>query len=423
MNAFIVSLVGTTIGLHSQLVSQAGPADAILYRAILVTPGGELPFGLEISRSETGQFRAWVINGEERIEVPSFSVADRQATFAFPHYESEICAKLQLDNPNVEFKACKSMVGTWTKSTRDGSKIAMPFHCETARDTRFKPVTPGPEGTSAAKSVDGKWRVKFSSSEDHAIGVFKQTSRGVVDGTFLTNGGDYRYLAGSYEHGLLRLSCFDGSHAFLFHARMQVDGTLKGDFWSGAKWHETWTAVRDESAQLADGFSLAKWKGKADFSAMKFKDLDGIDTAVQSAVDGGKAVLIEVFGSWCPNCHDASAYLVELDRKYRSRGLRILGLAFEYSGRFERDATQVKHFAKRHGVTYPLFVAGKADKAEAAAKLPMLERVPAYPSFVFARPDGTIVAVYSGFCGPATGEEYEKLKRRFEREIESLLGF
>ena len=85
------------------------------------------------------------------------------------------------------------------------------------------------------------------------------------------------------------------------------------------------------------------------------------------ATEGMMARLIELFGSWCPNCADAARYLSELDERYRSRGLRILGLAFEHTGDFARDAAQVKKYASYHGLQFPLLLAGVSDKASASA--------------------------------------------------------
>ena len=385
------------------------------YRVELRAGSVAIPFILEIPDTRPAM-SAVVRNGEEAIKVSDAVVQGDRLVLEFPHYDSVIEGRFEKND---------AIKGVWKKKSRDGSVVSMdvvgtplPADETGRRFTRHHQIT---EEIVNREPVDGRWAVRFESSESPAVGVFEQKTDGTVAGTFLTDTGDYRYLAGSYEHGLLRLSCFDGSHAFLFHATMQDDGSLKGDFWSGAKWHETWTAKRDERAQLADGFSLAKWHGKADFAAMKFRNVEGAETSVQSLVEGGKGVIIEVFGSWCPNCSDAGELLAELDSRYRDKGLRIVGLAFEYSGQFERDVKQLRRFAERHGTTYPLLLAGKADKNEAATKLPMLDRVVAFPTFIIAKPDGTIAAVYTGFSGPATGEKHERLKQRFEREIQSLL--
>jgi thiol-disulfide isomerase/thioredoxin len=135
----------------------------------------------------------------------------------------------------------------------------------------------------------------------------------------------------------------------------------------------------------------------------------------------GQATLLVVFGSWCPNCNDEAKLLAELDAKYRARGLRILGLAFELTGEFARDAQQVRIFAERHGLALPFFLCGTADKDEATRALGLLDRVRAFPTTVFVGADGRPRAIHSGFAGPATGEEHLKLRREFEQRIEALL--
>jgi thiol-disulfide isomerase/thioredoxin len=241
-----------------------------------------------------------------------------------------------------------------------------------------------------------------------------------LSGTFLTNTGDYRYLAGWVRGGEMSLSCFDGAHAFLFAAKLQPDGALAGDFWSGNWHHETWTAKRDEHAELADPFAQTKWNGSTKLADLAFADLDGKKRSLGEFA--GKATLLVVFGSWCPNCNDEAALLRELEAKYRERGLAILGLAFELTGEPARDAEQVRIFAKRHGLALPFFLCGTADKDEATKALGLVDRVRAFPTTIFVGADGLPKAIHSGFAGPATGEEHQKLRRDFEARIEALLA-
>ena len=181
----------------------------------------------------------------------------------------------------------------------------------------------------------GRWAVKFSSSEDPAVAVFEQlpgTNR--VKGTFLTTTGDYRYLDGSVSNRVLSLSCFDGAHAFLFRARLTENGEIEGEFWSSNTWHETWKANRDPSAKLTEAFAQTKIAGKGKLSDLMFPDLTGTPRRLDDPMFAGKARIIYVFGSWCPNCHDAAVYFSELHKRYGNQGLSILGLAFELTGEF-----------------------------------------------------------------------------------------
>jgi len=379
------------------------PLETATWRASLATPGGALEFGLELTTDEPGRQQAFLRNGGESIPVPVARWDARTLVLELPHYDSRITAEL------VEGR----YVGTWEKRRGREKRAELVFKAERApAEIAARPVARGPR-------FGGRWAVDFATDDTPAVAEFIELPMASeVTGTFLTTTGDYRYLAGRRGEELT-LSCFDGAHAFLFKAKLQPDGTLAGDFWSGDWHHETWTAKRDDAAALPDPFEAVKWDGKTRLADLEFPDLDGKPTRVSSLAGG--ATLLVVFGSWCPNCHDEAQVLAELDAKYRARGLSIVGLAFELTGERERDAEQVRLFARKYGLTYPLLLAGTADKEAATQALRMLDRVRAFPTTIFVGADGTPRAVHSGFAGPATGDEHVKLVREFEQRIEALL--
>ncbi|MCG8406343.1 MAG: TlpA family protein disulfide reductase [Phycisphaerales bacterium] len=405
-------------GLSPDSKTEASESQTLRYRSVLHSPGGELPFFLELDKANS---RAWIINGTERIEIPEVTLANK-VVLSIDHYDSKIEATRDLRPEHSNNNGRKPLRGVWRKRIGEDQWTQLDFSARLGPEYRFKPIPKPAHLKKEIPPVSGRWSVKFSKSEETAIGLFKESPDGDVQGTFLTNTGDYRYLSGSYEYGRLRLSCFDGAHAFLFDAQMQPDGVLKGDFWSRDVWHETWTARRDDQVRLPDGFSLTKWTNRAALKNLRFPDLDGNLRSPADPAFAGKARIIEVFGSWCPNCHDSSAHLVELDRRYRDRGLSIVGLAFEVTGDLNRDAKQVRRFAKRHNVQYPILIAGLADKKKASGALPILDEIRAYPTTIFLRADGTIHAVHTGFSGPATGEAHRRLRRHYETIIEELLA-
>jgi thiol-disulfide isomerase/thioredoxin len=366
---------------------------------------------LLIERTE-GAYRVHVINGAERIEVPRVVVSGKSVVLAFDHYGSAIEAKLE--------DGGESLAGTWRKKTTEEKPAELPFHAIAGERPRFEAGTRVEEGTSPPLQ-DGRWNVRFRNEEAPAVGIFENVGDGRVQGTFLTTTGDYRYLAGSYSDGKLRLSCFDGAHAFLFHARLEEDGSLNGDFWSRDAYHDTWTATRDDEARLPDSFGLTRATEGVDLSSLVFPDTLGQSRSLGDAEFAGPVRIVEIFGTWCPNCNDATRYLVELHDRYAARGLVIVGLAYELSGEFERDAEQVRVYADHHQVPYTLLVAGRYGRDEASRSFPLIDRIRAFPTTLILDGDGRIRAVHTGFSGPATGEEHRKLRDEFERRIESLL--
>jgi thiol-disulfide isomerase/thioredoxin len=387
------------------------------WRAWLDSPGGELPFGLEIERGEEG-LTARLLNGLERVEFTRVEeeVAARQVAFFMDHYDSVIRARLSPGGDRLD--------GEWTKTSSEGRQTRLAFHATRGESPRF-PASGAAGAALPPRVLDGRWEVRFSSDERSvAVGIFETLAEGEVAGTFLTVTGDYRYLEGNLERSRLRLSTFDGAHAFLFDARMLPDGSLEGEFWSGQTWHETWIAHRSETVTLPDAFEQSHWEARVPLEELVFPDLTGTPRSLADPAFAGRARILEIFGSWCPNCNDAAELLVELDERYRSRGLSILGLAFELSGEPERDARQVRAYADRHGITFPLLVAGIKDGGNESAEeaLPLLDQIRAYPTTIFLDADGTVRAVHTGFAGPATGEAHDRLRAAFERTIEEMLA-
>ncbi len=164
---------------------------------------------------------------------------------------------------------------------------------------------------------------------------------------------------------------------------------------------------------------LTNPEGKFRFS---FPDLAGQPVTLDDPRFAGKVVIVNLFGSWCPNCNDEGPYLADLHKRYRDRGLEIVGLAFEVTGDANRDREFVRRFGERYGISYPLLLAGTNDKKEAGAALPDLTRVASFPTTVFLGRDGKVRKIHSGFDGPGTGEHFAELKKEFEGLIESLLA-
>ena len=413
-------------------------------RVELDSPGGPMPFVLEVESvlsNEAGfvpehpsdwevltierSFAAKVLNDEERIAgrmaIQGGGYAGpAKGGLGFEQYDSVLSAvgTGSCTTPSV-IPQHFFRWGTWTK--KRGQKdaemefVAIPVE---SPDDRFDVI----EDAGKAGAFGGRWSVDFESSDELAIGTFAVDANQIASGTFLITTGDYRYLAGRVDGDLMRLSTFDGAHAFLFHARLQDDGSIEGDFWSGNWHHETWTAVRDDDAQLPDAFGQTTVTDGEAIEELVFKDLDGTPTRVLDVLDrsGAKARIIEIFGSWCPNCSDAGRELVSLKESFGD-DLAIVGLAFEITEDFERSVEQVKRHHEHIGSDWPILIGGLYDKDKATETLGFLDRVRSYPTLVFLDEQNQVQAVYSGFSGPATGEAYTTQRARFEELIRSAI--
>jgi thiol-disulfide isomerase/thioredoxin len=378
-------------------------------------PGGPIRFGLQLEATPTG-LAARVVNAGEVRPVSVAKWNGSQLGLRFDPYDSNIRATL--DDKG-------RMVGRWSKLS-SGRIVELPFKAD--RGQGWDP------GAFPALDLAGRWAARFSASDDPAVLVLERRVGPAVPiprgepcdllGTFLTTLGDYRFLSGwsTTRDDSLELACFDGAHAFLFRARLLEDGSLAGDFWSADRWHETWSAVRDPDAALPDPFGISAWNREVRLADLAYPDLEGRLRALDEEAFRGKARILQVFGTWCPNCNDEAPFLAELDDRYRARGLSVLGLAFEHGDDHAYAAGRVRAYAERYGIRFPILVAGTSDKQAASEAFPLLDRVRAFPTTLFLDHKGEVRAVHTGFSGPASGGEHEKLRADFERLIETLLA-
>jgi thiol-disulfide isomerase/thioredoxin len=269
-----------------------------------------------------------------------------------------------------------------------------------------------------SEKLNGRWRAKFADGGDFAdaIGVFS-INDSLATGTFLTETGDYRFLQGTSRNDSLWLSCFDGSHVFLFSSYLDGD-TLRGVFYSGAHYKDTFWAVKDDVFELRNPNSLTQFIGDSTKMNFSFPDLDSNIYQYPNKQLKNKIVLVQILGSWCPNCKDESEYFVSLKNKYPE--LEVIGLCFERQKLFEEKAAQVKKMKRHLGINYPLLIAGNASKEESAEKLPFLNHVVSYPTTIVIDKTGKVRKVHTGFYGPSTGKYYEDFKKEFEAFLDAL---
>jgi len=393
---------------QASVTLESGPIRMGLWRGALTVPGGAIPIAFELTGTPEAPV-AVLINGDERVPIHNVTLAGDSLVLNFPAFNSTITAGI--DNG--------VLTGMLRLVKRGGIDQDIPMRAEYAQG--YQVSVPGGE---AAITVAGRWRAAFVDQDDvhyDAIGEFTQDGT-TVRGTFLTTTGDYRYLEGSVSGRTLSLSCFDGAHAYLFRATLGADDTLAGEFWSGTKWHETWTASRDENATLPAPESLTHMREGAGPLAFTFPDPDGHRVSLSDERFRGKVVIVAIGGTWCPNCHDESAFLARFYEERRARGLEVVGLMYEHYRDFERAARQVKRFRERDDIQYPLLVAGYSGKTEASATLPMLDGIKAFPTMLVLDRTGAVRSTYTGFSGPGTGEHYEQFKSEFTGLIDSLLA-
>lgn len=351
-----------------------------------------------------------IINADEKIKVDEISLNGDSVNFKMPVFDTEFKTVLRND----------TLSGWWINNSRkEKNKVA--FEAYYNDKNRFV--------TTAAAKVDftGRYEVTFNPNTADAykaVGVFKQSGNRVT-GTFLTETGDYRFLEGSAQNSNLSLSCFDGSHAFLFFMntpnKTGKADNLDGKVFYGITGTENFTAVRNDKFQLKDPESITALKNPNEKIYFTFPDLENKKVSLADEKYKNKAVIIQIMGSWCPNCMDETAYLSKVYKQFNHDGLEIIALAYERTDNFEKAKSNVLRLKKRFGVDYDILITGLTGKAKANESLPFFNSISAFPTTIILDREHNVKSVYTGFSGPATGKEYEHYKLKMENLLTQLL--
>jgi len=381
------------------------------YRGVLIVDSIkniEIPFNFDVQYK--GKKPTIIIrNADERIFVDEITLKGDSVNFKMPVFDTEF--KCVIVKNGLE--------GVWINHYKTENNL-MKFKAVYNESRRFLF-----DEKNTDPYFEGKWETTFSpASKDSskAIAVFHHVEQtNFVTGTFLTETGDYRYLEGIKSGNKLFLSGFDGMHAFLFIAEKQTNNTLIGVFYSGASWKESWVAKRNETFKLHDAEEITFIKNKDETLNFSFPDLEKNQVALSDQKYKNKVVIIQVMGSWCPNCMDESRYLTSIYSKYKQQGLEIIALAFEKTTDFEKAKTQVQRMKNRLGINYDILITQQSGAAKASEVLSAFNKISAFPTTIFLNKQHQVVKVHTGFSGPATGQEYEVYKTQTENSIEKLL--
>ncbi len=385
------------------LLDNEGKLNSGMYKASLVVQDDEiLPFLFEVTSNNGLK----IFNAEEVITIDEPTYRNDSVFINFPVYEGYIAAKLDGN----------TLTGSFIKESLDR---VVPFEAEKS-SKRFTTKN------KASKNISGNWETVFSPNSDEdmyiAKGIFKQKGD-IVTGTFRTTTGDYRYLEGVMDGNQMKLSAFDGAHAFLFTATV-TDSTMSGQFYSGNHWKEPFTAKRNEAYELPNANSLTYLKDGYDKVEFSFPDASGKMVSLNDARFKGKVVLVQIMGTWCPNCLDESKFYSDYYKQHKGEDIEFVALAFEYAKTKEKAFNNIKRLKERIGIQYPILLAqvGTSSKLKANEKLPMLNHVLSYPTTIYIDKKGKVRKIHTGFNGPATGSKYTEFVDEFEAYTKALIG-
>jgi thiol-disulfide isomerase/thioredoxin len=370
-----------------------------LWHGTVISGGQEIPFRFEIEGSGS-DVKGTFFNGDERFTSTSGQLAGGSLNLKWEYFAATLDAKVE--NGAID--------GTYSRAR----SAPLHFHATKSGKTTVSSNVP---------VIGGLWwleGVKSSKGESAWHFIVKQKG-GEASAAILRVDGDTGTLSGSFDGSKFVLSHFSGLRPAVLEVTPNSDGTLK----LVLNGKEETTAFRPDVArekglpEPTDPTQHTGVKNASEPFHFRFPDLNGKTVADSDPRFTGKVVLVDITGSWCPNCHDEAPFLAELYKKYRAKGLEIVGLSFEEADQL-KDPTRLRAFIQRYGIEYTVLLCG--DTSEAKDKLSQATNWDAWPTTFFVGRDGRVRGVHAGFPSQASGELYTKAKKDFTDQVERLLA-
>jgi peroxiredoxin len=361
-----------------------------------------IPFRMELTADSSGVAGTF-FNGDERFTSTGGKIENGSLTVDWDQYLSRLQATL---HGGV-------LTGSYTQGGRRGGTF--PFEA--------RPHSAAAPADAGAPSIAGLWELEGirSGKGESTWRFIVQQSGGEVSAAILRVDGDTGALTGTYRRGKFLLSHFDGARASLMEVALAKGGTL--DILMDGRTHLT--AVRPAEARarnLPPPDDFNRHTGVKDSNEpfrFGFPDLAGHLVSNTDARFRGRVVLVEITGSWCPNCHDEAPFLVDLYKKYHEQGLEIVSLSFEEGDQLQ-NPTRLRAFVRKYGIEFPVLVCGQPE--EAKDKLTQAVNWDAWPTTFFVDRQGLVRLVHAGFPSSPSGDLYREAIQEFKTQVERLLA-
>jgi thiol-disulfide isomerase/thioredoxin len=328
------SLLLPASAVWAQAPRATGQSTAGLYDATINFNGTEIPFKFEFA-GQGANIKGWFFNGDEREISASGSLENGKLILNFDSY----LAKL---------------TGTFKDGVFDGEYGPMLGHTYAVHMVH---AVNKPASARQAPSIAGQWDLTGvkSGKGESAWRLILRQSGAEISGAILRVDGDTGTLVGRYEKdGQFVLSHFAGSRPALMIIRPASDGTLDVSLsalhgFSDMKAYRPEEAVAKGLAQPTDPNLHTSIKDPTRPFSFSFPDLNGKIVSNTDARFRGKVLVINLTGSWCPNCHDEAPFLAAMDDKYRKQGLEVIALNFEEADQL-KNPTRLRAFMKEYGI-------------------------------------------------------------------------
>ena len=274
------------------------------------------------------------------------------------------------------------------------------------------------ESSNLPFNFTGNWKIKLDQTKT-GLGVFKQIGSR-VQGSILTKTGDYRYLDGYIKGSTLTLTGFDGVFSYVITLLVNGD-KFSGIMQAGKSYRQEISGTKDNSFKLENPLSLASVK-KTKIYPFKYTTFDNeiVDFSSSEFVD--KVKVIQVFGSWCPNCLDETQYFVAWQNKNKAKlnDVKFIAMAFEQFESLELAKKALRKTKRKMKMDYPIILADYKSTKTVQEHLPITNFL-AFPTTIILNKKNDVIKIHTGFSGQATGIFFDQFTQMFNETIDKLI--
>lgn len=232
--------------------------------------------------------------------------------------------------------------------------------------------------------------------------------------TVRTGTGDLRYLGGPVDGNHFILTTFDGAHLYRFDIQRDGDD-LTGTFHTHTGYKSAIQGKRLGRMPVTDPMRVQA-TGPMEFTVVT--DRDSTVATWTSETFKGEVTIIDLMGTWCPNCMDAARMFKDLRAEFPD--LQVASVAFETRSNPRAVFSRFETYKADLGLDWPMVYGGPAKKKETGYKMHFLTGFESFPTTLILDKSGNIAYVHTGFNGPATGDAYVKEQQFFRAAIRSL---
>ncbi|PQA54458.1 peroxiredoxin family protein [Siphonobacter curvatus] len=397
-------------GFTSQAQQTLFPKEGV-WRGVFTINEQKVPFNFEVKGHEAEDATFSLINGTRRDHFHVKQTAPDSLFIKMNTYDAALVAKVHPDG---------HLTGEYRSLVPSLRGNSLPFTAEYGKTYRF--VEPGKDIAPTA-NLSGKWEIKLISKEPVANQVALLEQKGnKLTGVIMTVVGDSRELEGTVQGNEFVLSGFTGPNPVLIKGKINEDKTLSAEIDRGLYVTQKLEWTKNKKAELPDPYALTQLKEGQNKLDFEFPDLNGKTVKLSDPKYKGKVVIVEIIGTWCPNCTDQTAFLSPWFKANKHRGVEAIAVGFEQKDDLNYAKYTLGKLKEKYGIEYDILFGGLADKKLASEKFAALNKMMAFPTTIIIGRDGTVKQIHTGYTGEITGKYYKSYVKKWNKDLDKYIA-